>query len=469
FCHVRFRAFHGQLHRGIDGLPMMPEDPYAYVEAALQAPPSPDFVPGPKDPEQAPPLPDYVPGPEYPGYLAPADDEIVVEDQPYAEDALPTTDSPGYIANPDPEEDLEEEDDKDPTKGPTDYPSDKDDDEEEEESSGDNADEEEEDEDEDKEEEEEEEHLAPTESVLPPQTGTRGARMTVRPQPPMTASIEALIDVVAARLPLPSPPPSPLTSYSSPLPQIPSPPLPTSPPLPISPSPLPASPTHSLSYRAAMIRLRAESPSTSHPLPLPPLIILLCTKASMAMMRAAAPSTYCLAPLSGTPPLLPIPLPTSSPHLLLPSTDYRAKVPIEECSSALTARPTRGFRADYGFVGTLDAEIRRDPDREIGYGITDIWEDPDEIAKEILATDVAELGQRMTNFVTTVRQDTDEIYGRSHARIARLMKGKARASREAWVQSMDASDMACFEVSALWTTVLAQQTEIRDLRAADHK
>ncbi|GKB51308.1 hypothetical protein Tco_0902061, partial [Tanacetum coccineum] len=211
-----FRAFYGHLHRGIDGLPMMLEDPYAYVEAALQAPPSPDFVPGPKDPKQAPPSPDYVPCPEYLGYLAPADDEIVAEDQPYAEDASPTTNSPGYIAKPDPEEDPEEEDDKDPTEGPADYPSNRDDDEEEEESSGDNADKEEEDEDED--EEEEEEHLALTKSVLPPQTGTRGARMTVRPQPPMAASTKALIASVAARLPLPSPPPSPLTSYSSPLP-----------------------------------------------------------------------------------------------------------------------------------------------------------------------------------------------------------------------------------------------------------
>ncbi|GKG63283.1 hypothetical protein Tco_0638930, partial [Tanacetum coccineum] len=55
-----------------------------------------------------------------------------------------------------------------------------------------------------------------------------------------------------------------------------------------------------------------------------------------------------------------------------------------------------GFRVDYGFVGTMDAEIRRDLDRKIGYGITDILEDPDEIAEEIPATDVAELGQRMT-------------------------------------------------------------------------
>ncbi|GKB89036.1 hypothetical protein Tco_0961308 [Tanacetum coccineum] len=139
---------------------------------------------------------------------------------------------------------------------------------------------------------------------------------------------------------------------------------------------------------------------------------------------------------------------------------------IGESSSAPTARPTGGFRADYGFVGTLDAEIRRDLDREIGYGITDVWEDPDEIAEEIPATDVAELGQRMTNFVTTVRQDTYENYWRlddaqddrlvmsgqlnllrrdrrSHARMARLMEGEAR--------------------------VAPQQTEIEDLRAADHR
>ncbi|GKG21358.1 hypothetical protein Tco_0383953, partial [Tanacetum coccineum] len=50
----------------------MLEDPY--VEAALQAPPSPDYVPGPEEPEQAPPSPDYVPGPEH------ADDEMDIEE-----------------------------------------------------------------------------------------------------------------------------------------------------------------------------------------------------------------------------------------------------------------------------------------------------------------------------------------------------------------------------------------------------
>ncbi|GJX02163.1 hypothetical protein Tco_0186076 [Tanacetum coccineum] len=53
---------------------------------------------------------------------------------------------------------------------------------------------------------------------------------------------------------------------------------------------------------------------------------------------------------------------------------------------------------------------------------------------------------------------------RSHARTTRLIETEARLSREAWVQSMDASDTACFEVRALWTTVLVQQTEITRLQ-----
>nr|GEV32619.1 hypothetical protein [Tanacetum cinerariifolium] len=165
---------------------------------------------------------------------------------------------------------------------------------------------------------------------------------------------------------------------------------------------------------------------------------------------------------------------------------------VGECSSAPTARPIGGFRAYYGFVGILDAEIRRDLDKEICYGITDVWEDADEIAEEIPTSDVAELSQRMIDFVTPVRQDTDELYGRlddahddrllmssqlnslrndrlSHAPTARLMESEARASREAWIQFMDAKDTTRSEVRALQTIVLAQQDEIGQLRVADHR
>ncbi|GJW06751.1 hypothetical protein Tco_1569174 [Tanacetum coccineum] len=271
--------------------------------------------------------------------------------------------------------------------------------------------------------------------------------MFVRAQTPI--SLPSDIEV-ARLLTIPTPPPSPLSPFSSPLLLILS-PLPQilSPPLPVSSIPLPASPTYPLGYRAVMIRLRAETPSTSHPLP---------------------SST----PPSGTPPLLPIPLPTPSLPLLLPTIVYRAGVSevtlpprkrlcialglryeVGESSSAPTARPSRGFRVDYGFVATLDDEIRRDPERDVGYGITDTW---DEMLVGMLgapATDDTKLGRRMTNFVTTVRQDTDEIYGRldeaqdaravlsgrlnllqrdrrTHAYTALLMEREARLSREAW-------------------------------------
>nr|GEV04937.1 putative reverse transcriptase domain-containing protein [Tanacetum cinerariifolium] len=55
---------------------------------------------------------------------------------------------------------------------------------------------------------------------------------------------------------------------------------------------------------------------------------------------------------------------------------------------------------------------------------------------------------------------------RYHAHTASLMDGKARASRTAWAQSMDASDAARSGVIALLGT---QQEEIRELRAADRK
>ncbi|GJX46860.1 hypothetical protein Tco_0272050 [Tanacetum coccineum] len=72
-------------------------------------PPSPDYVPGPKEPEQAPLSPDYVLEPEYPEYLLPSDAKAPIEDQPLPDNASPTTLSPGYIADSDPEEDLEED------------------------------------------------------------------------------------------------------------------------------------------------------------------------------------------------------------------------------------------------------------------------------------------------------------------------------------------------------------------------
>nr|GFB84794.1 hypothetical protein [Tanacetum cinerariifolium] len=64
-----YKGRSGDVSPGVDGPPVMPEDPYAYVVAAFQALPPPDYVPGPEEPVQAPPSPvyiPYVPKPVYP-------------------------------------------------------------------------------------------------------------------------------------------------------------------------------------------------------------------------------------------------------------------------------------------------------------------------------------------------------------------------------------------------------------------
>ncbi|GJR93864.1 hypothetical protein Tco_0266038 [Tanacetum coccineum] len=187
--------------------------------------------------------------------------------------------------------------------------------------------------------------------------------------------------------------------------------------------------------------MRAEAASTSYSLPLPPPFILSPTKSD--------------APSSGIPPPLPISFPTSSPPLLLPSASHT------EDSPEVTLPPRK--RADYGFVATMDREIRRDPEREIGYGITDSW---DEIVETLQGAPVStdtELGRHMTAFETRVRQDMDEIYTRLDD------EQKARLSRDAWRRSMDASNLARGEVMLLRTTVLGQMSEIRELHAADRR
>ncbi|GJT27438.1 hypothetical protein Tco_0907713 [Tanacetum coccineum] len=233
---------------GINGPPMMPEDPYAYIMAAYEVPPSPDYIPGP----EVPPSPDYIPGPEepqspppldfvpepmYPEYMPQEDEILPAEEQPLpATAASPTADSPGYVPESDPEEEPEE-DDEDPEEDPADYPADGDDDD---------------DEDED---EEEEEHPAPADSVPPVHRMT--ARISIRDEPSISLPPREEVERLLA---LTTPPPSPLTPLSSPLPQIPSPPLPI-------PSPPPNSPTHieiPESCLPLQKRVRFASPTPSH-------------------------------------------------------------------------------------------------------------------------------------------------------------------------------------------------------------
>ncbi|GJZ52794.1 hypothetical protein Tco_0607679 [Tanacetum coccineum] len=152
------------------------------------APPSPDYIPGPKDP-QTPPVPQ---------------DEDELEEQPLPPVDSPTAESPRYVTKSDPEEDPEEYEDNGTEDGLVDYPMDGGDngDDDNDDSSGDDADDEDGDEEDEDEEEEEEEHLAPADSV---------SRITVRLQ----ASISLLPEVEVERL-LAMPTPPPLISLSPP-------------------------------------------------------------------------------------------------------------------------------------------------------------------------------------------------------------------------------------------------------------
>nr|GEZ86873.1 hypothetical protein [Tanacetum cinerariifolium] len=197
-----FRALSDIGSLGVDGPPMMPDDLYAYVVAAFQAPPSPDYVPGPEHP----PLPEFVPKPVYSEFMPSKDEVFLVEEQ-----LLPAADSPTAESH-------------DTMQTPI---------------------------------------LRRTSLIILSTDETMTMMMmdhpmmmmmmSIREQPPTLVWLEAEIDRLFA---IPSPPPSPLSTWSSPLPQIPllplpvSPPLPVSLPLPVSSPPLPASPFYPLRYRA---------------------------------------------------------------------------------------------------------------------------------------------------------------------------------------------------------------------------
>ncbi|GJR91887.1 putative reverse transcriptase domain-containing protein [Tanacetum coccineum] len=171
---------------GVDGPPVMPEDLYAYIVAAYQAPLSPDYMPGLEEP-QSPPSLDFVPEPMFPEYMPLEDEILLAEEQPLQihQDMF-----------------LNDTDDED--------------------------------EDED---EEEEEHPAPVDFV--PLVHRMTARISIRDEPSISLPPR---EEVKRLLALTTPPPSPLTPLSSLLPQIPSPPLPLSPPASVLPAlPLPTS------------------------------------------------------------------------------------------------------------------------------------------------------------------------------------------------------------------------------------
>ncbi|GJR07051.1 hypothetical protein Tco_0530035 [Tanacetum coccineum] len=420
------------------------------------APPYPDYVPGPEHP----PSPDYVPGPEhlpspikvpyvlepeYPDYLVPSYAEAPLENQPLPVDASPTALSPGYVADSDPDEDPEE----DPKEDHADYPADGGDGDDEPSDDDDDIDDEDE---EPFEDEEEEEHLAPTDSSVVlvvdhvpsagdteafetdesapiprspqirisfAQTCLRRARETVRLEPPMSPSMEARIAEYAVT----PTPPSPLSPWSSPLPQILSPPLPPPPSLLHLPPPIP----------------------TSLPLPLSPLP----------------------ASLSIPPPVdhrEDIPEAELPPRKRLCLTTPKSRNEVGESSTA-APRPTGGHRADYGFIGTMDAEIRRQRAEEVGYGIRDVWVDPTKVVEEVALTTLEWVNARVTELAARVDVLIEDR--QFHHETALLLDQEALASREAWAHSESLTATLIALISSLQGQLSATLGQIQALQARD--
>nr|GFB74079.1 hypothetical protein [Tanacetum cinerariifolium] len=223
-----------------DYIPGLEAPPLPNYIPRPEVPPSPDYIPRP----EAPPSPDYIPGPEYLEYLPPADDMLLAEEQPLPAAVSPTAKSPGYITESEPKMEPKENDgdDEKSERDSIDYPT----------SGGDNdanddGDDLSEDDSNDKDEEEssdseeeEEEHLASTvpapalyssvfasmetepfeegETVAtPPSFGYRvAARISVQPHILMPFCSKSEIERLLA---IPTPPLSPvsLTSYTLPL------------------------------------------------------------------------------------------------------------------------------------------------------------------------------------------------------------------------------------------------------------
>nr|GEW15951.1 reverse transcriptase domain-containing protein [Tanacetum cinerariifolium] len=300
--------------------PVMPEDPYAYVVAAFQVSPSPDYVSGP----EYPPSPEFVPKPVYPEFIPAEDDILPAEDQ-----SLPATASPATESDPD--EDPEDDPEEDPEEDPADYPVDGG-------NEGDDEDESSDDDEDDdidiKGDEEEDEYLAPVDSIV--------VALPTIDHAPFAEETE------------------PFETDKSAIP---------SPPLPLL-SPPPTDPTYEeapLGYRAARLRWRAERDE---------------------ILEADLPlrNRLCIA--------------------------HTGTYELGESYAAAAARLREPVRDDlYIFVDTVERGEGFTPAAiEVGYGITDTWDDLVGAIQETLPTTVEGVNQRVTGLSTTFDRETSMIY-----------------------------------------------------------
>ncbi|GJW19303.1 hypothetical protein Tco_0026739 [Tanacetum coccineum] len=139
-------------------------------------------------------------------------------------------------------------------------------------------------------------------------------------------------------------------------------------------------------------------------------------------------------------------------------------------------------------VAVTDATVGRPMSREVGYGITDTWDEIVEAMQEIAPTTLEGVNQRVTELATTVRQDTDEFYVRFedaqddraflrarvntlfrdrpyHRHTAMLLDREATYARRAWAGSEDRSAAIEAHVRTLEAqvaTLMAQTSSLQN-------
>ncbi|GJT26351.1 hypothetical protein Tco_0906626 [Tanacetum coccineum] len=209
-------------------------------------------------------------------------------------------------------------------------------------------------------------------------------------------------------------------------------------------------------------------------------------------------------------PLLPLPSPPLPPLpaslFIPPPVNHREDTPKAELpprkrlcltapisrfevgeSSTATARPTRGHRADYGFIGTLDAKIRCQRAEKVSYGIRDVWVDPAEAVKEVAPTTLEGVNDRVTELARVQEEDTQDIYAviedvqdrqtllsqrvdvlvedkEFHQETVLLMEQEALVSQDAWAQLVGLSSAVHQELQVYRT-----HTQIQDHRIASQE
>nr|GFA61514.1 hypothetical protein [Tanacetum cinerariifolium] len=125
----------------------------------------------------------------------------------------------------------------------------------------------------------------------------------------------------------------------------------------------------------------------------------------------------CMAPAALPSPSLP---PSSYPP---PPVDRRDGILKSEqpprkrlCLATLGSRyevgesSTRGRGVDYGFVDTVEAEMRHRCIKEVGYEIRDNWIDPAEAGPEMSSTTLEKVNTRVTELAELYEHDTHDLY-----------------------------------------------------------